>query len=117
MPSACCTTPLVAEGNLFFAGWSPGDPEEKDFKMPSFDDLLKQAGDEKLGYLTKAGSEKSMLKGFFDNNDPNKEGKITREEWAGTIKFMAGTKNSAFALKAGGAGDVAKSHVIWKKTK
>ena len=33
------------------------------------------------------------------------------------MKFMVDGKNSAFAVKAGGAGDVSKSHVLWKKTK
>ena len=117
MPSACCASPVVADGRLFFAGWSPGDAEDKDFKMPTFDDILKQAGEEKLGYLTKDGSEKTFLKGFFDNNDTNKDGKITREEWDAQQKFMSASKNSAFALKPGGTGDVTKSHVLWKKTK
>jgi outer membrane protein assembly factor BamB len=117
MPSACCASPVVADGHLFFAGWSPGDAEDKDFKMPSFDDVLKQAGEENLGYLTREGSEKTFLKGFFDNNDTNKDGKITRDEWNAQQKFMSASKNSAFALKPGGSGDVTKSHVLWKKTK
>jgi outer membrane protein assembly factor BamB len=117
MPAACCASPAVADGHLFFAGWSPGDPEEKEFKMPTFDELLKQAGEEKLGYLTKEGSEKTFMKGFFDNNDPNKDGKITREEWDTFQKMIATSRNSAFALKPGGTGDVAKSHLMWKKTK
>jgi outer membrane protein assembly factor BamB len=117
MPSACCTSPVAVDGTLFFAGWSPGDPADKDFKMPSFDDILKQAGEEKLGHLTKAGSEKTMLKGFFDNNDTNKDGKITRAEWDANMKLMSAAKNSAFALKAGGTGDVTKTHVLWKKKK
>ena len=117
MPSACCTTPVIADGLLYFAGWSPGDAEEKDFKMPSFDDILKQAGEDKLGHLTRDGSEKTMLKGFFDNNDTNKDGKITREEWDTAMKYMSTSKNSAFALKPGGTGDVTKTHLLWKKTK
>ncbi len=117
MPSACCASPVVADGTLFFAAWSPGDASDKDFKMPTFDDLLKQAGEEKLGYLTREGSEKTMIKGFFDNNDTNKDGKITREEWDANMKFMAASKNSVFAVKAGGSGDVTQSHVLWKKTK
>jgi outer membrane protein assembly factor BamB len=92
MPSACCTSPVVSEGYLFFAGWSPGDAADKDFKMPSFDEILKQAGEEKLGYLT-------------------------REEWDANMKFMSASKNSVFAVKAGGSGDVTNSHVLWKKTK
>ena len=33
------------------------------------------------------------------------------------MKFMSEGKNAAFALKAGGTGDVTESHVLWKKTK
>jgi outer membrane protein assembly factor BamB len=33
------------------------------------------------------------------------------------MKYMSSSKNSAFALKAGGSGDVTKSHMLWKKTK
>jgi outer membrane protein assembly factor BamB len=117
MPSACCASPVAAGGALYFAGWSPGDPDETDFKMPSFDDLLKQAGEEKLGYLTRAGSEKTFLKNFFDNNDTNKDGKLTREEWNETQKYMASTRNSAFALKPGGTGELTKTHVLWKQSK
>ena len=115
MPSACCTSPVAADGLLYFAGWSPG--QDADFKMPSFDDILKQAGDEKLGYLTKAGSEKTMVKGFFEHQDANMDGKVTRDEWDAMLKFMSDGKNSAFAVKAGGIGDVSTSHVLWKKTK
>jgi hypothetical protein len=47
---------VVADGNLFFAGWSPGDPGDKNentpkWSTPSFDEMLKQSGEEKLGYL------------------------------------------------------------------
>src|SRR5262249_17998941 len=80
MPSTPCSSPVVADGNVLFASWAPGDPDDKDFKMPAFDDLLKQAGEEKLGYLTKKGSEKTMLKGFFEPNDLTKDGKITLTE-------------------------------------
>jgi outer membrane protein assembly factor BamB len=117
MPSACCASPMVVNDTLYYAGWSPGDPEEKDFKMPSFDEMLKAAGDEKLGYLSKAGAAKTMLKDFFDNNDRNKDGKITREEWNENMKYMSASRNSAFALRAGGTGDITQTHSLWKKTK
>lgn len=117
MPSAACTTPTADGGALYFAGWSPGDAEDKDFKMPTFDELLKQGDADKDGKLSKAESENTFLKGFFDNNDANKDGQITREEWDANLKFMSGAKNGAFAVKAGGTGDVTKTHVLWRKTK
>lgn len=112
-PAGPCTTPVVADGQLVFAGWAPGD----DFKMPSFDEILKIAGDEKTGHLTKAGSEKTPFKGFFESNDLNKDGKITRDEWDELLKFMKLGKPLALSVKPGGSGDITKSHIVWTFTK
>jgi outer membrane protein assembly factor BamB len=117
MPSACCTSAVAVNGTLFFAGWSPGDAADKDFKMPSFDDLLKQGDANGDGILSREESEKTFLKGFFDNNDNNHDGMLTRDEWDANLKFMSEAKNSAFALKPGGSGDVTGTHMIWKKTR
>ncbi len=119
MPSACCTTPVASDGNLLFAGWSPGDPQDKDFQMPTFDQLLSQgnADADGDGALSKAEAQTTMFKDFFDNNDPNKDGKIVREEWDQMLAFIAESRNSAFAVRPGGRGDVTESHVIWKATR
>lgn len=113
MPSATCTTPLIVDGVVYFAGWSPGE----DMKMPSFDDLLKMSGQKEQGYMTREGFDKTFMKGFFDNQDADRDGKLTREEWEAMEKFMASGKNSAFAVKLGGRGDVTKTHVLWKQNK
>jgi outer membrane protein assembly factor BamB len=107
LPAAACTTPVLYKDELIYAAWSPGGA---DFKMPSFDEILKLAGDDKLGYLTKEGAQKTPFGNFFDNNDPNKDGKITREEWAENMKGLAGGENRAVALKPGGKGEVAWSY-------
>ena len=117
MPSASCTTPVTSDGNLFYAGWSPGDPAEKDFKMPKFDAILKEGDTDKDGILSKEESLKTEHKDFFDIQDSNKDGKLTREEWDTLLKFSAESRNSAFALKPGGTGDVTNSDVLWKQTK
>lgn len=116
MPAAVCTTAVVGDGMLYFSGWSPGDAEDSEFKFPKFDDLL--SGDaNKDGQISRDESEKTFLNGFFDNNDTNKDGQLTREEWDATIKYMSAAKNSVFAVKPGGQGDITKTHVAWKKTK
>ena len=43
--------------------------------------------------------------------------KITREEYDVIMKFMSDGTNSAFALRAGGTGDVTNTHMLWQQTK
>ncbi len=116
MPAACCTSPVAGNGNLFFAGWSPGGPDDKDFKLPSWDDILKDDAD-KDGALSREEAQKTGFGDLFDNQDANKDGKISRNEWDAVMKFAANSKSSAFALKPGGSGNVTESAVMWKQTK
>jgi outer membrane protein assembly factor BamB len=106
--AAACTTPVLHKGTLIYAAWGPGSGEDK---MPTFDELLKMTGDEKLGHVTKAGAQKTPFGPFFDNNDPNKDGKITREEWAENLKVLAGGENRAVAIRPG------KGEVAWEYKK
>jgi outer membrane protein assembly factor BamB len=117
MPTGPCASPVVADGNVFFAGWSPGGPDDKGNQMPSFDAILKDADTDKDGALAKAEAQKTVFKDSFDSLDFNKDGKITRDEWDKVLKLIADGKNSVFALSPGGIGDVSGSHIIWKKTK
>jgi outer membrane protein assembly factor BamB len=117
MPTGPCASPVVADGTLFFAGWSPGGPDDKENQMPSFDALLQEADTDKDGALSKAEAQKTLLKDSFDNLDQNKDGKITRDEWDTLLKLISEGRSSAFALSPGGTGDVSGSHVLWKKLK
>jgi outer membrane protein assembly factor BamB len=117
MPSGPCPSPVVADGRLFFAGWSPGGPDDTSFRLPPFDAVLKQAGAEKDGVLSREKAQKTFAKDMFDAVDANQDGVVTRDEWDAVIKFMAEGKNSAFALKPGGTGDVSRSSVLWSKAK
>jgi outer membrane protein assembly factor BamB len=116
MPSGCCSSPVIAEGKLFFAGSSSGGADERGPAMPTFDSLLKDLDKDEDGAISRAEGEKAF-QGFFDNQDSNKDGKISRDEFEAIAKFMSEGKSSAFALKAGGSGDVTESHTLWKKTK
>jgi len=116
MPSGCCTSPVIAGGTLFFAGWSPGGPDDKEHQMPTFDANLKQLDTDKDSSLSRAEAGKSFA-GFFDSLDTNKDDKITREEYDVIMKFMSDGTNSAFALRAGGTGDVTNTHMLWQQTK
>jgi len=114
IPSGCIPSPVVAEGTLFFAGYAPGGPEDE-FKMPTFDELLKKLDKNKDGVLSRDEFKKTQFEDFFDAWDTNKDGKITRDEWDTLMKFASEGKSAAFALKAG-EGD-ATPHELWKHTK
>ena len=115
-PSGCCSSPVVARDILFFAGSSPGGPEDLENQMPTYDGLLKDLDKDKDGKLSRDEAAKNF-EGFFDNQDTNKDGKITRDEWDTVLKLFSEGKNRAFALKVGGSGDITDSHVLWKQTK
>jgi outer membrane protein assembly factor BamB len=116
MPSGCCASPVIADGKLFFAGSSSGSAEETTPAMPGFDSLLKDLDTDSDGAISRAEGEKAF-QGFFDNQDRNKDGILSRDEYEATIKLWSEGKDSAFALKAGGTGDVTTSHTLWKRTK
>jgi len=103
---------VAGGGLLYYAGWSAG----VDAPMPSFDELLKADADGD-GKISKAESEHTFLKGFFDANDANKDGFVTRDEWDAMLGYLKRGKNRLIAVKPGGRGDITESHVAWEKTK
>ncbi|HUR53820.1 MAG TPA: PQQ-binding-like beta-propeller repeat protein [Gemmataceae bacterium] len=113
MPAAVSASPVVVGDTLYFAAWATGE----DFKLPSFDALSKESGDAARGHVTREGLDKTVAKGLFDSFDLDHDGKLTRSEWDALLKFVSASKNSAFALKLGGTGDVTRSHTVWKQTK
>ena len=117
IPSGCCASPVTANGNLFFAGFSPGGAEDKEMQMPPYDSMLNKLDKDQDGAISREEGEQAF-QGFFDNQDHNKDGKVSRDEWEAILKFMSEGKNVALAMKPGGSGDVTDSQVVlWKKTK
>lgn len=117
MPSSCCPSPITANGTLYFAGWSPGGADDKTFKLPKYDVILKAADTNKDGVLSRDEAQKSFVKQFFDNADANLDRKLTRTEWDSMTKSMAEGVNVALAVKPGGKGVLTKSHIRWKRTR
>ncbi len=114
LPAGNCTMPIIGGERAFFAGWSPGG---SDVPFPSFDDLLKLYDTNKDGALQKEEMANSPFKNFFDNNDTNHDGKITREEWDANYRYLKLGKNSLFAFSPKGEGDITDTAIAWKQTK
>jgi outer membrane protein assembly factor BamB len=116
LPSGCCSSPVIAGETLFFAGSSSSGADEAGSAMPKYDDMLKNLDKNKDGAISREEGE-AAFGGFFDNQDTNKDGTVSRDEYEMILKFMSEGKNSAFALKAGGSGDITESNTLWKRTK
>src|SRR5262249_10744303 len=102
LPSATCTSPVLGDGLLFFAGWAPS----KETQMPTFDKLLEggpfggkdENGDGKLSY----DEASDQMKSFFSAFDTNEDKLLTREEWDSFLAIVAKGENSLLAIKPGG---------------
>ncbi len=114
VPSFTCTTPVVGDGMLFFAGWSPG---KEPGSFPSFEEMLKSSDKNHDGVITRDEAEAAGWGGFFKGLDANGDGKITPEDMVIMKERMAKGENVLIAVKPGGRGQLTDSQVAWKQTK
>ena len=108
-----CTTPVVGDGMLFFAGWSPG---KGDFPWPNWEGFL--AMFDKNGDGEAALSELDpAARDFMRGLDRNRDGKIAKDDWEAMAALLAKAKNVLLAIKPGGRGDITATHVVWSFTR
>lgn len=105
-----CTTPVIGDGWLFFAGWSPGKADAPWGTWESF-----------LGSRDKNGDGEVALEEFDEGSrdfsrglDRDHNGKITRSDWDVLLAAAARAENVLVAVKSGGRGDISSTHVAWK---
>lgn len=113
LPSFTCTTPVVGDGLLFFAGWSPGKEANT---MPTWAGLS-QMDKNKDGALTPDEVKGTEMETFFRSLDGNRDGKITKEDMDGLAAHMAKGENVLVAVKPGGKGELSEDAVAWKQTR
>jgi outer membrane protein assembly factor BamB len=113
LPTAVCTTPVVGDGLLFFAGWSPG---KGDAPMPGFDSILKGSDKDYDGVLA-YDEANPMFKSFFASYDADRDNSLTRAEWDAFMAVLARGENCVLAVRPNGKGDITQTHVAWKQTR
>jgi outer membrane protein assembly factor BamB len=114
MPSFTCTTPVVGDGLLFFAGWAPG---KGDSPMPTFEETAANFDKNKDGAITRDEVKGTPLEPFFRAQDLNGDGKITAEDVAGMKTMMSKGENVLVAIRPGGTGELGPEQVAWKQTR
>ncbi len=105
-----CTTPVVGDGLLFFAGWSPG---KADSPWPSWETFLGKYDKNHDGVITMDEfdpAERDYVRGL----DVNHDGKISKEDYALVREHAAKAANVLVAVKPDGMGDISATHLAWK---
>jgi outer membrane protein assembly factor BamB len=109
LPSFTCTTPVVGDGLIFCAGWSPG---KSDSPWPSWESVLEKQDKNGDGVITLDEFKDGAV--WFKSQDIDGNGKLDREDWDTIGGLMKRGENVLLAVKPGGRGDVTDTHVAWK---
>ena len=108
-----CTTPVVGDGLLYFAGWGPGKADQP---WPTWEQWLAQHDKNHDGAIDEqdVGAETwSYMKGL----DVDFDGKLTKADFDKLQSFTTRGQNVLVAVKPGCKGDVDDAHIAWKATK
>ena len=108
--SFVCTTPVIGDGMLFFAAWSPG---KSDFPWPSWEAFLAENDKNKDGAVALDELDPAK-RDFMRGLDRNRDGKITKDDWDKLQATTAKAENVMLAIKPGGTGNITATHVDWK---
>jgi outer membrane protein assembly factor BamB len=114
MPAFVCTTPVVGDGMLYFAGWSPG---KEPGTAPSWDAMAGGFDKNKDNAVTKDEVTGSEMESFFKALDYNGDGKWTKDDFDTFAAMMAKGENVLVAVKPGAKGEVGPGGVAWKQTR
>ena len=105
-----CTTPVVGDGLLFFAGWAPG---KADAPWPSWETFLEKNDKNKDGEITFdefGDTDRDFARGM----DMNHDGKITKADWDLLQARGAKGENVLVAVQPGERGDHSQTRPAWK---
>ena len=128
--SFVCTTPTASADALYFAGWSTGNTTSESRLATGFDHtsgipeevfgdvdrFIAYLDKDEDGILQPDEIPSSRAKDAFGFLDFNKNGVWEKEEIQGFLSFpVAPGRNNVIGVRAGGEGDVTKSHVLFEK--
>jgi outer membrane protein assembly factor BamB len=112
LPSYTCSTPVLGDGLLFFAGWAPG---KADAPMPTWASMAEKQDKNGDGFI--AIEEFADGPVWFKAQDIDGDGRLEKEDWDAILGLMKRGENVALAVRPGGSGDVTATHVAWKYTR
>jgi outer membrane protein assembly factor BamB len=108
-----CTTPVAADGYVFFAAWTDGKADDP---WPSWEQFLEKHDKNKDGVIA-LEEFSAESRDFYRGLDVDRDGKIDKKDYQTLLDSLARGENIMIAVKPGGHGDISKTHVAWKVTR
>ena len=105
-----CTTPVVGGGLLYFAAWSPGQP---DAPRPTWEAFVKRH-DQNGDGVVEVEEIAERRRDYLRSMDRSRDGRFTPEDWRLLKEGDARARNRLLAVRPGGRGDITESHVAWE---
>lgn len=106
-------TPVMANGRIYIATWTPGGDSSSRISMEPYDEALKTYDKDEDGMIAKTElSEGPVLQRFF-RIDLDQDEKLSRSEWNAHARVFELAQNAAMAVRPGGSGDITASAIEW----
>jgi outer membrane protein assembly factor BamB len=110
------SVPVIDHDRIYVNGWEIGGDEERRDKVPEFSEALARYDTDHDGKLSRKEAAAGYPAQWFADNDLNQDGFIDAREWS-FYQTRNAAENCLVAIRAGGRGDVTKSHVLWRYRK
>lgn len=110
------SVPVIDHDRIYVNGWEIGGDEKRRDKIPEFSQALAQYDTDHDGKLSRKEASVVYPAQWFADNDLDQDGYIDQREWK-FYQTRDGAENCLVAIRAGGHGDVTKSHVLWRYRK
>jgi outer membrane protein assembly factor BamB len=111
------SSPVAGDGLLFSASWNIGGDEGERITMPPFVEFAREHDANHDGKLTREEIPSGPVRERFTQMDLDKDGMVTPEEWETMREMFAKAGNALLAIRAGGKGEITKTHLAWKTTR
>ena len=108
------STPIIADGEIFLATWTPGGDQSERISMEAFPEALKsydRNGNQRIEKVELP--QGSPVVPRFYRIDLDQDQKLDASEWAQHAEVFARAQNVAMRIKPGGKGDVSQTNVRW----
>ena len=115
MPWQLKSVPVIDGDRIFVNGWETEGDHPQRRKVPDFAEALAQYDKDGDGKLSPREAPIQDAE-WFGDTDLNHDGYIDEREWQ-YYQMRDSSENCLVAVRAGGRGDVTKTHVIWRYRK